>query len=393
MSLRPVILCGGAGTRLWPLSRSDRPKPLLALEGEDSLLRTTIDRTAPLAEPWLLCGSAHEEAIGLAAPGLRRLVEPAPRGTAPAAAAAALLALRDDPDAVLLLVPADHAVAPVEAFHASVARAVRLAADGLVVTFGVPPRGASEQFGWIEPGDALGEGNAVARFVEKPPLAEARALLESGCLWNAGVVVCRADRLVAEVEAADAELLAQVRAAVDGSTTEGDRVLLGPDFARARAVSFDVLVLQRTRRAAVVPASFRWADLGTWPAVIEARGGRSGGMVLADGMDVQVLGDPDVLVAVTGGSVLVAAPSHAGEVAALPVRNPAVVDRGPGWRVERRFVVSGDVFDGIGTGVLLAGRATARGALLGCGSVLPPGAVAASAGTWLVVHPEPAPKP
>lgn len=390
MSLRPVILCGGAGTRLWPMSRPDRPKPLLPLATDASLLADTLARAAPLGEPWLVCGAAHAHAIGLEAPGHLRIVEPTPRGTAPAAVAAACLALEEDPDATLLLVPADHAVEPPEAFLATVARGRALADDGFLVTFGIEPRSASSQVGWIEMGDELGAGRAIVRFVEKPRAAEAEKLRKAGAVWNSGMFLARADRLLEEVRAADADLVPQVRAALaEAKHKKRDRrLLLGPSFAEAREVSVDVLVMQSTRRGAVVPATFRWADLGTWPSVREARGGRAGGQVLSDGQAVEVLGDPDVLVAVTGGAVLVATPEAADQVRGLRVPNPALLDRGPGWRVERRTVGEGERFDGEGTAIVLAGRVAAGRKKLGPGAVIPAGGQATTAGTWLVVRAE-----
>lgn len=381
--LRPVVLCGGAGTRLWPLSRPDRPKPLLSLVTDDTLLHDTLARCRPLGEPWLVCGAAHEESIARAAPGVPRLVEPAPRGTAPAAVAAALLARRDHPDALVLLAPADHAVAPDEAFRASVARGAALAAEGFLVTFGVPARGPSEHYGWIRPGDVVGEGHRIEGFVEKPSRAESAALWRSGCLWNSGLFLFRADRLLDEVRERDAALVDAVERALPDPSGEAWR--LGPSFAEAAAVSLDVLVMQSTPRGAVVPATFRWADMGTWPAVIEARGGRSGSLVLSDGPEVRLLGDPGVLVAVTGGAVLVATPEAAGDLGASRPAGPACLDSGPGWRLERRFVAAGEVHAGPGTVVLLAGAARCGDRGFGPGDPLPVGAVATSVGTWLTV--------
>jgi mannose-1-phosphate guanylyltransferase len=389
MSVRPVVLCGSAGTRLWPMSRPDRPKALLALASERTLLADTVERTLALGDPWLVCGALHDAAIAREAPGRFRIVEPVARGTAPAAVAAAHLALDEDPDAVLLLVPADHAVEPPEAFHATIGRGLERARDGDLVVFGTESRGPSERVGWIEPGERRDGGHAVTRFVEKPRRTAAARLFAEGAWWSTGMVLARADRLVEEVEAVAPGLVEQVRAAcVDGKRKKG-RIVLGRPFAEVEEASFDALVLQRTRRAFVVPATFRWADMGSWPAVREARGGHAGGQVLTDGPTVKVLGDPDVLVAVTGGAVLVATPSAVGALGAIEVPNPAVLDRGPGWRVERWFVEAGARFDGDGTAVLVSGKVVSGRRRIAPGEVVPRGARARSAATWLEIHVEP----
>ncbi|MCB9689396.1 MAG: mannose-1-phosphate guanylyltransferase [Alphaproteobacteria bacterium] len=381
--LRPVVLCGGAGTRLWPMSRPDRPKPLLPLVSDRSLLAETLERVAGWQDPWVLCGAAHAAAFALEAPGHQLIVEPVGRGTAPAAVVAASLAAEHDPSDIIALVPADHAVAPIEAFHASMERAVEAAAAGYLVTFGVTPRGPHTGFGWIEAGEALSEAPAargIGRFVEKPGSGEAERLFAQGAFWNSGMFVARADRLLEEARASVPDVVEVVRRSLATASRSPREVRLGDVFERCADHSFDVAVMQRTTRGAMVPASFRWADVGTWGAVIEARGGGGGVHVLSDGPQVRVVGHPDVLVAVTGGAVLVTTPDRANDFRGMVHAPVAVLDAGPGWRVERRLVEAGTRFEGPGTAVILAGRAGEHGP----GASLPPGAVASEPSTWLV---------
>lgn len=381
--LRPVVLCGGAGSRLWPLSRPDRPKPLLPLVGERSLLAETLERVEGGLEPWVLCGAPHARALAIEAHGRRLIVEPAARGTAPAAVVAALLAAEEDPDAIVALVPADHAVAPIEAFRSSLERARQAAAAGYLVTFGVAPRGPHTGFGWIVAGETLADApdaRGIDRFVEKPSTSEAQRLFAEGAFWNSGMFVARADRLLAEAREALPDVVEVASRAVERAARSPLEVRLDPVFERCADHSFDVAVMQRTTRGAMVPATFRWADVGTWGAVIEARGGSGGVHVLSDGPQVRVVGHPDILVAVTGGAVLVTTPDRANDLKGVPFDPVAVLDSGPGWKVERRLVAAGTVFTGPGTAVVLSGRAGD----LGPGAVLAVGATASEPSTWLV---------
>ncbi|MCA9493516.1 MAG: mannose-1-phosphate guanylyltransferase [Myxococcales bacterium] len=381
--LRPVVLCGGAGSRLWPLSRPDRPKPLLPLVGDRSLLAETLERVEGWEDPWVLCGASHAAAFALEAPGHRLIVEPTGRGTAPAAVIAASLAAEEDPATIVALVPADHAVAPIEAFHASMERAVEAARAGYLVTFGVTPRGPHTGFGWIEAGEVLPDApsaRAIGRFVEKPGSGEAERLFAGGAFWNSGMFVARADRLLEEARASIPDVVEVVSRALSTASRSPGEVRLGDVFERCADHSFDVAVMQHTTRGAMVAASFRWADVGTWGAVIEARGGGGGVHVLSDGPEVRVVGHPDILVAVTGGAVLVTTPDRANAFRGTTHAPVAVLDAGPGWRVERRLVDAGTPFTGPGTAVILAGRAGE----LGPGATLPPGAVATEPSTWLV---------
>ena len=330
--IRPVILCGGEGKRLWPLSRPERPKQFLALTGGESLLQQTVRRLVDpeLFEAPIIIGGAAQRfliaeqlrAAGLAA---RRIVlEPAPRNTAPALAVGALLALADDPDALILSVHADSAIPDPAAFRATVALGLAPAAEGAVVLFGVKPTSPATGYGYIEPGPG-GEGAArpVARFLEKPDEATAKRLIGAGRLWNSGIFLMPATRLIAELEAHAPVVLAAARAAIAGGEADADFLRLDADaFAAAPHISIDHAVLERTDRAVVIAADFAWSDVGAWsavwdcaerdadgnvavgPVVLEAA---SGSLVYAERVRVAVRGVSDLVVVATPERVLVTA--------------------------------------------------------------------------------------
>ena len=203
----PVILCGGSGTRLWPLSRSDRPKQLISLGGDHTLLEGTLLRAKAIAgagDPICVTAAAYGAEVrqSLDRLGLRGrlLLEPEPRNTAPALCAAALVAMRTDANAIIVALPADHVIEDGEAFAASIARAVAAAEKDWLTILGVRPRHASSALGYIVPGaaiDGLPQITRVSRFVEKPEPEIAASLVAAGALWNAGIVVARADTVIA----------------------------------------------------------------------------------------------------------------------------------------------------------------------------------------------------
>ena len=197
--IQPVILCGGAGTRLWPESRGHRAKQFLPLTGPLSLFEQTVQRTpagTDFLPPVILCGDAHVTTVReqMTASEAVLLVEPMPRGTA---AAIALAVARADADTLLLVMPSDHVIADIPPFHAAIAKGARLARQDWIVTFGITPDGPETGFGYIANGGSLGEdGFAVDRFIEKPPLADAQAMLAAGGYsWNAGIFLFRAGRM------------------------------------------------------------------------------------------------------------------------------------------------------------------------------------------------------
>ena len=325
LQIQPVILCGGAGTRLWPESRGDRAKQFLPLTGADSLFQQTVART-PAGEhflpPVILCGDGHVATVRdqMGAHEARLLVEPMPRNTA---AAIALAVARADADTLLLVMPSDHVIADVPAFHAAIAKAARLAQADWLVTFGITPERPDTGFGYIASGAPIGEdGFAVDRFVEKPPLATAEAMLaEGGYSWNAGIFLFRAGRMRdamlthcrAIFEAADKAAAAGMR---DGDALYADALL----FESAPSDSIDYAVMEKDDRVAVVPVAMGWSDLGSWQAVHalaacdEADNAIVGDVFLHDslgnlfragGKRVSVVGMEGVAVIVDGDDILV----------------------------------------------------------------------------------------
>lgn len=322
--ITPVILSGGAGTRLWPLSRGGRPKQMLALAGEESMLRLTVRRVADtrLYEPPVIVAAAGQAGeIEAQVPGLGRLIpEPVARNTAPAIALAALAL---EPQAVLLVLPSDHRIGDVEGFNAAIARTLPLAQQGWIVTFGRKPDRAETGYGYIKRGPRLAEGVfAAERFVEKPDAATARDYLADGSYdWNSGIFLMRADTLLRGLEMHAPEILAAARNAMDGRIEEGVR--LSPDaqaFSASPSVSIDFALMEKADKVAVVPVSVDWSDIGSWEALLEVSDQDGAGNALAgdamaidssnclirsDGPLVAAIGVEDLVIVATADAVLV----------------------------------------------------------------------------------------
>ncbi|MBO9709824.1 MAG: mannose-1-phosphate guanylyltransferase/mannose-6-phosphate isomerase [Caulobacter sp.] len=272
----PVILCGGAGTRLWPASRPDRPKQFLKLLGAHSSFQETLLRVRDLAEGrdvivvtgMGMVEMVREQAREIGA-SITVLVEPQARNSAPAVAAAAVLVERLDPGGVMLMLAADHHVGEPEAFREAARVAAEAANQGLIVTFGVRPTGPATGFGYIRPGEPAGQGVfRVAAFVEKPDLETARRYVAEGYLWNSGNFAFRAAILLGELRRFEPTVVEGARAALADAVVEAGLVRLdATGFARAASISIDYAVMERTDQAAVVPAAFDWSDLGAWDAI------------------------------------------------------------------------------------------------------------------------------
>jgi len=273
----PVVMAGGSGSRLWPLSRQLNPKQFLALaDASLSMLQATLARLQGLeiALPRLICNEQHRF---LAAEQLRQLgmekasilLEPVGRNTAPAIALAALQATADGSDPVLLVLAADHLIQDVAAFHASIIEALQLAEVGKLVTFGVVPGHAEIGYGYIEQGVAVGGGFSVSKFVEKPDFATALEYLASGrYFWNSGMFMFRASRYLAELELFRPDILSACRAALVGSTqdmyfTRIDEAV----FSACPDESIDYAVMEHTADAVMVTLDAGWSDIGSWSAL------------------------------------------------------------------------------------------------------------------------------
>ena len=277
--LVPVILSGGSGTRLWPVSRKHLPKQFLALTGEDTLFQQTVARAGAIpgmAAPIVVAANDHrflvaEQLTAMGVNGASILLEPVARNTAAAIAAATLQAMAvaaDDP--ILLVLPADHQIGDQEAFGRAVQAALPLADDGWLVTFGIRPDHPETGFGYIHRAEALSSnGFRVDRFVEKPDLQTARGYLEDGDYdWNSGMFLFRASSYLQELAKSSADILQPVRKAFENATTDLDFVRLDQEaFSAARSDSIDYAVMESTTRAAVVPVDCKWSDVGSWMAL------------------------------------------------------------------------------------------------------------------------------
>jgi mannose-1-phosphate guanylyltransferase / mannose-6-phosphate isomerase len=276
----PVILSGGAGTRLWPLSREMYPKQLLALAGRQTMLQETVERLAGIAgaaEPIIVCNDAHRftvaeqiRAIGRQASAI--LLEPVGRNTAPAVALAALQAQRVDPEATLIVAPADHVVRDVHRFREAAVVAGDLAAEGKLVTFGIVAHAPETGYGYIRRGGGGGPAYPVAQFIEKPPLDVARQFVASGdYFWNSGMFVFKASRFLSELGAFAPDILEASRAAFEAAKTDLDFVRIDRSaFERCRSDSIDYAVMEKTQSAVVLPLDAGWSDVGSWASLFDA---------------------------------------------------------------------------------------------------------------------------
>jgi len=336
--ITPVILCGGSGTRLWPLSRPALPKQFLAMHGETTMLQETVQRFSGtgFAAPWYLCGADHRflvasqlQEIGL--PPGQILLEPAAKGTAPAAALAALAILEQagSGDPLLLVAPADHAVKDSAALREAILEASPTAQAGRLVVFDIAPAGPETGYGYIKAGANLpSEGgikalSQVARFIEKPPVEKAQAMpAEGGHYWNSGIFLFSARHFLAELERFQPTMLAACRAAMKGRHADLDFIRIDATaFESCPTDTIDTAVMERTDRAAVLPIDVGWSDVGTWSALWEiaerddgenVKRGRVHALdsarsyLRSDGPLLATLGIADLLVVATEDAVLVA---------------------------------------------------------------------------------------
>ena len=353
----PVILSGGSGTRLWPVSRTGRPKQLLSLTAEETMLQLTAQRTVGrpgFAPPMVVANAAHAAMIEaqlaeVEAGHARVILEPVGRNTAAAIAAAALSLGRDE---AMLIMPSDHVIRDLDAFHAAIARALPLVADGWLVTFGITPDGPETGYGYIKRGEALADGVArVARFVEKPDASIAAGYIaEGGYSWNGGIFLFGAGAYLDALGEHAPAILAAVERAMAAARTEGDRIYPAEhDFAAAPAQAVDYAVMEKAERVAVVPVEMGWSDVGSWDALhaisaMDDDGNAHHGEVVAidtegclirtDGPLVAAVGVRDLIVIATQDAVLVLPRGSSQEVkravAALQREGHVTLDRAIG---------------------------------------------------------------
>ena len=380
----PCILSGGIGSRLWPLSRKDRPKQFLPIFNGESLFQKTCRRVhgEAFASPIVIGNNDHRFLIGeqLAEIGVEAntiLLEPMGRNTAAPAAMAAIIAAEKDPDALILLLPSDHLIGREDVCLSSVQDAATAARAGRIVTFGITPSEPNTGYGYIRLMAGQDPVREVEAFVEKPDIERARAFLADGYLWNSGIFQMSVATALEELETHVPAVLAAARAAVAGARGEGDVLTLDADaFAKAPKISFDHAVMEKTARAAVVDAGFDWSDLGTWSAVWDADAKDADGNVATGDVTlldtknayvnssrprVGVVGLSDAVVVASDDAVLVTTRAHADRVkdlAAAIEKAPEAVfgdfarhyrpwghyqslDQGAGHQVKRIVVIPG----------------------------------------------------
>jgi mannose-1-phosphate guanylyltransferase/mannose-6-phosphate isomerase len=338
MKIYPVILSGGSGTRLWPLSRAVLPKQLLPLVTDKTMLQDTVLRVSAwpgMMAPLVVCGNEHRflvaeqlREIGIKPLGI--LLEHTGRNTAPAVAVAAHFLQKIDPDAVMLVLPADHVINDNDAFAAAVAKAARLVESGALATFGIVPQAPETGYGYIHRGAATASLDGcyqVDRFVEKPDRDTAQGFLDDGgYYWNSGMFLFRAERYLAELAAFAPAIAAASEAALRLGYSDLDFCRLDEaSFAVCPSDSIDYAVMERTGDAVVVPADIGWSDVGSWSALWEVQQGDGQGnvqrgdvyldgvsnsLVRAESRIVAVLGVKDLVIVETNDAVLIAHKDH-----------------------------------------------------------------------------------
>ncbi|TGD42265.1 mannose-1-phosphate guanylyltransferase/mannose-6-phosphate isomerase [Pseudotabrizicola sediminis] len=342
--INPVLLCGGSGTRLWPMSRKSMPKQFSRLLGDETLYQSALTRlsgfgwAAPVvvtADAYLEMARDQARSVGVAPACL--MVEPSARNTAPAILAAALHLLEKDPQALMLVAPSDHAIPDADAFRAAVSAGTAAALEGRIVTFGIHPTRAETGYGWLELGEAPGDFRprplALKRFVEKPKAAQAHAMLAAGTyLWNAGIFLATARTLVDAFRAHAGHLLLPVQAAVLDAMKDQNIVHLAAEaWNRAEDISVDFAVMERATNLCVVPFAAGWSDLGDWDAIWRETATEADGMITTGdvtaigcedsllrsdtpGVELVGIGLTDMIVVAMGDAILVAHKSRVQEV-------------------------------------------------------------------------------
>ncbi|HET9252238.1 MAG TPA: mannose-1-phosphate guanylyltransferase [Candidatus Eisenbacteria bacterium] len=346
MRLHPVILAGGRGERFWPLSRHSRPKQLLPLVSEKSMVEETIGRLAGLAGPeraWILTAMDLRDAIRRAAPGVpdaQIVGEPVAKNTAPAIALAAWWLRGAGSDAVVAVLPSDHRVEPAERFRSDLEAAARIALERrVIVTIGLPPTRPETGYGYIEAGEPLAPGSSarrIAGFREKPdPATAARYASDGKHLWNGGMFLFAPEVMLEELRAHAPDIAALLPGLPDSPRADGSAAAVARFYEAAPSISIDYAVMEKTSRAVVIPSSFAWDDLGSWAALADSRDADASGNVargetlledssgviaFSDGGLIATLGVKDLVIVRAGDVTLVCPRERAQEVRTLVQR-------------------------------------------------------------------------
>jgi mannose-1-phosphate guanylyltransferase len=320
----PVILSGGGGTRLWPMSRPESPKQFLALTSAQTMFQMTAERTrdaASFGAPIIVTGSSHADIVDeqLSAIGINDaiiILEPCARNTAPAIALAALAV--SNPKAVLLVMPSDHVITDIDAFHAATAAALPLVEDGWLATYGITPTGPETGYGYIQMGDGIIQAvHQVVRFIEKPDAVRAGEMIASGdYLWNGGIFLFRADSYLSALALYAPDILAAAQSAMASAGHEGNHIR--PDtaaFSACPSDSIDYAVMEKADRVAVVPADMGWSDVGSWDALYEIGADTPtdnivsidsiNNLIRSDGIRIHIAGVKDMIIVASGNDVLI----------------------------------------------------------------------------------------
>jgi mannose-1-phosphate guanylyltransferase/mannose-1-phosphate guanylyltransferase/mannose-6-phosphate isomerase len=323
--LTPVVLSGGSGTRLWPLSRPENPKQFLALTAPETLFQLTLSRTGGLencGDPVIVSNTSHADLVAdQLGTSATLILEPSARNTAPAIALAAIEL--EEADSAMLVMPSDHVIADIASFHAAIESARAIVEEGWLVTFGIEPDAPETGYGYIALGDLIGpDANKVSSFTEKPDRARAEAMLAQGnYTWNAGIFLFSARAFLAALEAHQPEMLAAAREAMAKADRKGS--VIRPDaaaFAKSPSDSIDYAVMERADKVACVPVSMGWSDVGSWDSLYGIAdkddadnavtgAGRtleaSGNLIRSEGPRVTLVGVEDLIVIASADEVLI----------------------------------------------------------------------------------------